>query len=77
MVHRESCVGMVANMIGVCKRIIACLDESGRVPAYTVMLNPEIIKKDGAYDTEDGYLPESILLSVLQCRLRNAGRGSP
>lgn len=54
--HRESCVGMAANMIGVRKRIIAFLDESGRVPAYTVMLNPEIIKKDGAYDTEEGCL---------------------
>ena len=54
--HRESCVGMAANMIGVRKRIIAFLDESGRAPAYTVMLNPEIIKKDGAYDTEEGCL---------------------
>ena len=48
MVHRESWVGMAANMIGVRKRIIAFLDESGRAPTYTVMLNPEIIKKDGA-----------------------------
>ena len=32
-------------MIGVRKRIIAFLDESGRAPTYTVMLNPEIIKK--------------------------------
>ena len=49
MAHRESCVGMAANMIGVRKRIIAFLDESGRAPTYTLMLNPEIIKKDGAY----------------------------
>ncbi len=63
MAHRESCVGMAANMIGVKKRIIAFLDESGRAPkfgdgelVYTVMLNPEIIKKDGAYDTEEGCL---------------------
>ena len=54
--HREGCVGMAANMIGVRKRIIAFLDESGRAPTYTVMLNPEIIKKDGAYDTEEGCL---------------------
>ena len=40
--HRESCVGMAANMIGVRKRIIAFLDESGGAPTYTVMLNPEI-----------------------------------
>jgi len=56
MAHKESCVGMAANMIGVRKRIIAFLDESGRSPTYTVMLNPEFIKKDGAYDTEEGCL---------------------
>ena len=54
--HKESCVGMAANMIGERKRIIAFLDESGRAPEYTVMLNPEIIKKDGAYDTEESCL---------------------
>ena len=32
--HREGCVGMAANMIGVRKRIIAFLDESGRAPTY-------------------------------------------
>lgn len=52
--HKDNCVGMAANMIGVKKRIIAFLDESGRTPTYTVMLNPEIIKKDGAYSTEEG-----------------------
>ena len=56
MAHKDSCVGMAANMIGVRKRIIAFLDESGRAPTYTVMLNPEIIKKDGAYNTEEGCL---------------------
>ena len=56
MAHKETCVGMAANMIGVRKRIIAFLDKSGRVPTYTVMLNPEIIKKDGAHDTEEGCL---------------------
>ena len=56
MAHKESCVGMAANMIGVRKRIIAFLDESGRAPTYTVMLNPEIIKQDGAYDTEESCL---------------------
>lgn len=54
--HKDSCVGMAANMIGVRKRIIAFLDESGRVPPYMVMLNPEIIKKDGVYDTEESCL---------------------
>lgn len=45
MAHKDSCVGMATNMIGVKKRIIDFLDESGRVPVYTVMLNLEIIKK--------------------------------
>ena len=56
MAHKDSCVGVAANMIGVRKCIIAFLDESGPAPTYTVMLNPEIIKKDGAYDTEEGCL---------------------
>ena len=66
MAHKETCVGMAANMIGVRKRIIAFLDESGRAPVYTVMLNPEIIKKDGAYDTEEGCL--SLLGGPRKCR---------
>ena len=56
MAHRESCVGMAVNMIGVRKRIIDFLDESERAPTYTIMLNPEIIKKDGAYNTKEGCL---------------------
>ena len=66
MAHRESCVGMAANMIGVRKRIIAFLDESGPAPTYTVMLNPAIIKKDGAYDTEEGCL--SLLGGSRKCK---------
>lgn len=54
--HKDGCVGMAANMIGVRKRIIAFLDERGRAPTYTVMLNPEIIKKDDVYNTEEGCL---------------------
>lgn len=54
--HKDECVGMAANMIGERKCIIAFLDESGKAPAYTVMFNPEIIKKDGAYETEEGCL---------------------
>ena len=66
MAHKETCVGMAANMIGVKKRIIAFLDESGRTPVYTVMLNPEIIKKEGAYDTEEGCL--SLLGGPRKCK---------
>ena len=54
--HKEDCVGMAANMIGAKKRIIAFLDESGSKPTYTVMLNPEILKRDGAYETAEGCL---------------------
>ena len=66
MAHKETCVGMAANMIGAKKRIIVFLDESGRTPVYTVMLNPEIIKKDGAYDTEEGCL--SLLGDPRKCK---------
>ena len=50
--HREGCVGMAANMIGVAKRIIA-FDCEGQ---YMVMFNPVIVKKSGPYDTEEGCL---------------------
>ena len=50
--HRQTCVGMAANMIGVCKRIIA-FDNDG---SYTVMLNPEIVKQSGAYTAEESCL---------------------
>ena len=64
--NRANCIGMAANMIGVKKRIIAFLDESGRAPTYTVMLNPEIVKKDGAYNTEEGCL--SLLGGLRPCK---------
>jgi len=57
---------MAANMIGEKKRIIAFLDESGKTPTYTVMFNPEIIKKDGVYNTEEGCL--SLLGDPRPCR---------
>ena len=66
MAHKETCVGMAANMIGAKKRIIAFLDESGRAPVYTVMLNPEIIKREGAYDTKEGCL--SLLGDPRKCK---------
>ena len=66
LAHRDSCVGMAANMIGVQKRIIAFLDESGRAPTYTVMLNPQILKQDGAYETEESCL--SLLGGPRPCR---------
>ena len=50
--HKDGCVGMAANMIGVNKRIIA-FDNDGE---YMVMFNPEILRKTGPYDTEEGCL---------------------
>ena len=50
--HKEGCVGMAANMIGVNKRIIA-FDNSGK---YMVMFNPEIIKKSDPYQIQEGCL---------------------
>ena len=50
--HREGCVGMAANMIGVNKRIIA-FDNEG---TYEVMLNPVIVKRSGPYEAEEGCL---------------------
>ena len=50
--HRDGCVGMAANMIGVNKRIIV-FDNEGE---YTVMLDPVIIKSSGAYEAEEGCL---------------------
>ena len=64
--HKDSCVGMAANMIGVLKCIIAFLDDSGRNSTYTVMMNPVIIKADGAYDTEEGCL--SLLGGPRKCK---------
>ena len=50
--HRDGCVGMAANMIGVLRRIIV-FDDHGK---DTVMLNPEIVRSSGVYETEEGCL---------------------
>ena len=50
--HRQTCVGMAANMIGVCKNIIA-FDNDG---TDMVMLNPVIVKRSGEYETEESCL---------------------
>ena len=50
--HKAGCVGMAANMIGVRKRIIAVDNEGSDM----VMFNPEIVKKSGAYEAEEGCL---------------------
>ncbi|MEE0964067.1 MAG: peptide deformylase [Ruminococcus bromii] len=60
--HKDGCVGMAANMIGVRKRIIA-FDNEG---TYMVMFNPEIIKKSDPYETEEGCL--SLLGGPRKCK---------
>jgi len=50
--HKDGCVGMAANMIGVNKRIIA-FDNEGE---YTVMFNPAVVKQSGPYEAEEGCL---------------------
>lgn len=50
--HKEGCVGMAANMIGVTKRIIAFYDGKKIV----TMFNPEIVSKNQPYDTQEGCL---------------------
>lgn len=50
--HKDGCVGMAANMIGVNKRIIV-FDNEGE---YMVMFNPVIAKQSGPYEAEEGCL---------------------
>lgn len=60
--HKDNCVGMAANMIGVRKRIIV-FDNEG---TYMTMFNPEIIKQLEPYDTEEGCL--SLLGGPRKCK---------
>ena len=50
--HKDECVGMAANMIGVKKKII-CFEIDG---GYMTMFNPEIIKCSDSYETEESCL---------------------
>lgn len=50
--NKDGCVGMAANMIGVSKRIIV-FDNEG---TYSLMFNPEIVRKSGPYEAEEGCL---------------------
>lgn len=52
LAHRETCVGMAANMIGVAKQIIAFLDGT----VCTVMYNPVITARSKPYTAEEGCL---------------------
>ena len=51
--HKQECVGMAANMIGVNKNIIV-VNNNGK---YLVMINPVVLKTSGRlYETEEGCL---------------------
>ena len=50
--HKDGCVGMAANMIGVARRIIAFECDG----SYQVMFNPVILRQSGPYQTEEGCL---------------------
>ena len=52
MAHKDHCVGMAANMIGIHKRIIVVFNG----PFTAVMFNPKILSKSGEYETEEGCL---------------------
>ena len=52
MANRERCVGMAANMIGIRKRVIIANAGIGDI----IMFNPVIVKKEGAFETEEGCL---------------------
>ena len=60
--HKATCVGMAANMIGIYKTIIV-FEDAGK---YTTMLNPEILKAEGPYETEEGCL--SLLGGPRKCQ---------
>ncbi|QAT50793.1 peptide deformylase [Caproiciproducens sp. NJN-50] len=62
--HKDGCVGMAANMIGVNKRIIA-LDNEGK---YMVLFNPEIVRKSDPYGTEEGCLSLTGIRNVKRFR---------
>lgn len=62
--HRDGCVGMAANMIGINKRIIAFENDG----SYMVMFNPEIIQRSGPYRTEEGCLSLSGLRQTRRWR---------
>ena len=52
LAHQETCAGMAANMIGELCRIIAFFEGAQAV----VMLNPELLKAENPYETEEGCL---------------------
>lgn len=76
--HRETCVGMAANMIGSHTRIIAFFDGQEAVG----MLNPEILKASAEYETEESCLSllggprKTRRFQKIKVRYQNAGMQS-
>ena len=62
LAHRATCVGMAGNMIGEAVAVIAFLDGDSPV----VMYNPEILKAEGEYETEEGCV--SLLGGPRKCK---------
>ena len=62
LAHRATCVGMAGNMIGEQIAVIAFFDGDSPV----VMYNPEILKAEGEYETEEGCL--SLLGGPRKCK---------
>ena len=62
LAHRATCVGMAGNMIGEAVAVIAFFDGDSPV----VMYNPEILKAEGEYETEEGCL--SLLGGPRKCK---------
>ena len=62
LAHRATCVGMAGNMIGETVAVIAFFDGDSPV----VMYNPEILKAEGEYETEEGCV--SLLGGPRKCK---------
>ena len=62
LAHRATCVGMAGNMIGETVAVIAFFDGDNPV----VMYNPEILKAEGEYETEEGCV--SLLGGPRKCK---------
>ena len=62
--HKENCVGMAANMIGTAKRIIV-FDNEGE---FLTMFNPEILRREGPFEAEEGCLSLSGTRKTRRCR---------
>ena len=74
LANKEKCVGMAANMIGINKKIIIFEDEDKN---YLIMFNPEIIKKQNSFETEEsclslqGYPKKTKRYKIIKVRWQN------